>query len=87
MHLLRQKTGNRFIKIILAVPSTSHSTCTAAWLGFDTSWSIEQRNVRMTNDADGVPFVEQKEDHIFSRQCTSKSSDSNIGIIGYTDQI
>jgi len=34
MHLLKRKTSQSFIKINFRFASTSHSTRTAAWLGF-----------------------------------------------------
>lgn len=87
MHLLSKKPCKSIIIIILSVPSTSHSTRTAAWFGFDIGSSTDQRNVRMTTDAENVQYLEQKGDHIFSRQCISKSSNSNIDIVGYIDPI
>ena len=52
---LVRKPRNIFIKIVLTLPSTLHSTLTSAWLGLAIGTMTDLRSVRITNHVETRP--------------------------------
>jgi len=57
-----QKTHRSFIKLILRVPRTVHSTFANIWLG---AARTELHSVQITHHVKQVQYVEPQEDPIF----------------------
>jgi len=63
--LSKKKKLTSFVKIVLRVPSTLHSTRTAAWLVLAIGSVTDLRSVRITHHAKNVQNMKPQNDGIF----------------------